>query len=281
MTAGVVLAAGVWDGLSARIASRSGFDALFVSGFAVAASLGLPDADLYSKEDTVRATRLARRCAPGATIISDMDDGYGNAVNVHYNVREFEHAGADAIFIEDQVAPKRCPLSVMDEPELISTDEAVSKIRAAVDGRANPETVIIARTDAGVADIPRRAEAYAAAGADVILPLAKDEAFGLEGWAALAASLDVPLAAFSASDTWLERELTLEVADQVGVRLIMQSLQGLYAAAHALTATYAGIRGGEIPDAVAKNLMRHGDFVELIGFPELEELQKTYIPEAN
>lgn len=273
----LVVAAGVWDGLSARLASNAGYDSFFVSGFAVAASLGLPDADIYSKADVLHATRVVRRAVEGQ-IIADMDDGYGNGVNVHYNVREFEAAGADAFFIEDQVAPKRCPLSVSQVPELISTEEASGKIRAAAAGRSNPETLIIARTDAGATEIARRAEAYALAGAEAILPLAMDEAFDLDHWAELGRSTGLPLVALLTPSTWLEREMTPEVARQVGVRIIIHPLQSVYAASGAMRSTFERMRSGEPLPEVSETAMKHQDFIEMIGFPEVERLQKLFVP---
>lgn len=101
-----VYAAGVWDGLSATLAAAAGFRCLFVSGFAVAASLGLPDADLYTRADMTRAVGVAAR-AGGLPVIADLDTGWGNAVNAYHAARDFERAGAAALMLEDQISPSR------------------------------------------------------------------------------------------------------------------------------------------------------------------------------
>jgi len=166
----IVLAPGVYDALTALLAERAGFEALYLSGASVAyARLGRPDIGLVTEtelEDTL--SRIAERV--GAPVIVDADTGFGNALNVQRAVKRLERVGAAAIQLEDQSLPKRC--GHLDGKSLVSTGEMVGKVRAAVDARASAETLIVARTDAvaveGLEPALERAEAYLAAGADVL-----------------------------------------------------------------------------------------------------------------
>jgi 2-methylisocitrate lyase-like PEP mutase family enzyme len=147
---------------------RAGFPAVYMSGAAVSASLGYPDYGLVTMSEMVeRAGVIARSVS--IPVVSDADTGYGNELNVTRTVREFEARGVAAIHIEDQVSPKRC--GHLDNKELIGRDAYVSKIRAAVAARQDPDFVIIARSDArtvnGFDDAIERVNAALAAGADV------------------------------------------------------------------------------------------------------------------
>lgn len=164
----VVVAPGVCDALSAAIAADAGFEALYVSGAAIAyTKLGRPDIGLVSMAEVAdHVALLADRVA--VPLIVDADTGYGNALNVQRTVRAFERAGAAAIQLEDQTFPKRC--GHLDGKGVIPAAEMVGKIRAAVDARK--QALIIARTDAaaleGLAAALDRARLYAEAGADVL-----------------------------------------------------------------------------------------------------------------
>ncbi|MGH2405446.1 MAG: isocitrate lyase/PEP mutase family protein [bacterium] len=165
----LLIAPGVFDGLSARIAAAAGFEALYASGGAIARSAGVPDLGLLSFSEVL--TRL-REIVDATTlpVIADADTGYGNALNVFRTLREFERLGVAALHLEDQVSPKKC--GHYAGKELVSEDEMVGKLRAAQDARTDPDLVLIARTDAraveGLAGAIRRANRYAEAGADVI-----------------------------------------------------------------------------------------------------------------
>ena len=162
----------VYDGLSARIAQQVGFRAVAFSGNAVSASLlGMPDVGMLGmSENLEHVGRIARQL--DVPVICDADTGYGGVLNVVRTVQEFEAAGIAAIHIEDQVTPKRCGLLPQGIP-VVSQDEHVQKIRAAVQARRSPDFWIIARTDAksmhGLEDAARRARAYVEAGADAAI----------------------------------------------------------------------------------------------------------------
>jgi len=167
---GVVLAPGVYDGLSSLIASRAGAKALYLSGASIAYSrFGNPDLGLVDMTEVgeIIAAITDRVDTP---LIADADNGYGNALNVKRTMRTFERAGAAAIQLEDQTLPKRC--GHLASKSLVSQGEMVGKVKAACDSRTSSDTLVIARTDAiaveGLDAALERAHAYADAGADVI-----------------------------------------------------------------------------------------------------------------
>ena len=165
----VVVAPGVWDGLSARLVARAGFPAAYATGGGIARSMGYPDLGLLSLSEI--AARLANIVEhAGVPVIADADTGYGNALNAQRAVREFERAGAAALHLEDQTFPKRC--GHYDDKSVVPAVEMAQKLRAARDAMTDSDIVLIARTDAlaveGLDAAVERAHAYAAAGADVI-----------------------------------------------------------------------------------------------------------------
>jgi 2-methylisocitrate lyase-like PEP mutase family enzyme len=166
----ILLAPGVFDALSALLAEQAGFEAIYLSGASVAYTrLGRPDIGLVTANEveSIVANIRERVAIP---LIVDADTGFGNAINVQRTVRMFERAGAAAIQLEDQSLPKRC--GHLDGKTLVSADEMVGKIKAALDARQSAATLIIARTDAlavdGLDAALERAERYAKAGADVL-----------------------------------------------------------------------------------------------------------------
>ena len=176
----IVIAPGIYDPLTALIAERAGFEALYVSGAAIAYTrLGRPDIGLVSMSEVVETVALIRDRVR-AHLVVDADTGYGNALNVERAVRLLERAGANAIQLEDQDFPKRC--GHLDDKTLIPAQEMAGKIKAAVDVRASSETLIIARTDAiaveGFDGAVARAALYRDAGADILFieaPRQRDE----------------------------------------------------------------------------------------------------------
>jgi len=166
----ILVAPGIFDGLSALIAARAGFEALYLSGASIAYTrFGRSDLGLVSVTEVVE-TLAAIRERVELPIIADGDTGFGNALNVMRTVRLFERAGANAIQIEDQVTPKRC--GHLDGKALIPAAEMVGKIKAALDARRSAETLIVARTDSVAAEgldaALERAERYAEAGCDLL-----------------------------------------------------------------------------------------------------------------
>lgn len=166
----IVIAPGVYDMISARLADRMDFDALYMTGYGTVAShLGLPDAGLATYTDMVG--RVTQICGGTRTpLVADADTGYGGLLNVRHTVRGYEHAGAQAIQIEDQETPKKCGHTT--GRRVVPIADMVAKVKVAVESRASRDTLIIARTDArtelGLDEALRRGEAYARAGADLV-----------------------------------------------------------------------------------------------------------------
>ncbi len=177
---GILVAPGVYDALTAALATEAGFEALYLSGAAVAYTrLGRPDIGLTSVTEMADTMALIRdRVA--VPVIIDADTGFGNALNAQRTMRLYERAGANALQVEDQTFPKRC--GHLSDKSLIPTNEMTGKLAAMADARRSEETLIIARTDAiaveGFEAALGRAEAYSAAGADILFieaPRSRDE----------------------------------------------------------------------------------------------------------
>lgn len=165
----ILLAPGAFDGLGAKLIERAGFPLVYATGGGIARSMGLPDLGLLSCTEVLQRVREIVH-STSLPVIADADTGYGSAVNVVRTVREFEEAGVAGFHIEDQIFPKRC--GHYEGQSLISSEEMAGKIQAAVNARQDPQTVIIARTDArsvyGLEEAISRARLFLQAGADAI-----------------------------------------------------------------------------------------------------------------
>jgi 2-methylisocitrate lyase-like PEP mutase family enzyme len=166
----IVVAPGVYDALTAHLAERAGFSTLYVSGAAIAYTrLGRPDIGLVAMNEVADTISMISDRVR-ADLVVDADTGYGNALNVGRTIRLFERAGAKAIQLEDQAFPKRC--GHLDHKAIIPAEEMIGKIKAALDARRSPETLVIARTDAvaveGFDHAVARAVSYRDAGADIL-----------------------------------------------------------------------------------------------------------------
>src|SRR5439155_16644037 len=184
---------GVFNALVARMAERLGFRAMYLSGGALSAGMGVPDVGLLSLHEFVDFARSLALAVP-LPLLCDADTGFGEALNVERTVRLFEKAGAAGIHLEDQVLPKRC--GHLSGKSLVAPEAMVSKIRAAVAARGDPDFVIMARTDArgvnGYDDAVERAQQYLEAGADAVFPEALETP---DEFAAFARDVQAPLLA--------------------------------------------------------------------------------------
>ena len=168
---GMVAAPGVFNAISAIIAEKHGFKALYLSGSGVAGAMGLPDLSLTSLSEIAEEVRRIKLVSK-LPLIVDIDTGFGEVLNVERTIREIERAGASAVHIEDQVLPKKC--GHLEGKKLIEVDEMIEKVEAACKARVNKDFMIIARTDArsvdGIDNAIERAKLYLKAGADGIFP---------------------------------------------------------------------------------------------------------------
>ncbi len=236
---------GVYDGLSALLARKAGAGALYLSGAAYSASLGIPDVGLFGLEELVERTRVVVR-ACGLPVIVDADTGFGGALNVVRAVRELEAAGAAAVQIEDQVSPKRC--GHLEGKELVGADVMAEKVAAAA--HAADRTLIVARTDAaaveGVAAAIDRARRYLQAGADVIFPeaLTREEELEEVASALAPAPLLANLTEFGKTPL-----LGAGRVGELGYRIAIFPVSALRVAAKAIEALYADLvaTGTQVP----------------------------------
>jgi 2-methylisocitrate lyase-like PEP mutase family enzyme len=188
----LIVAPGVYDGISAALVGKLGFPAAYMTGAGVsAAGYGLPDVGLLTLTEMAERARVLVGLLD-VPIIADADTGYGSPINVVRTVIEYEHAGVAAIQLEDQVFPKRC--GHLAGKEVIDARRFEVTLRAALEARTNPDTIIIARTDAraplGVGEAISRGSAYAEAGADVIFVEAPETIDEIE---LIAREVDAPL----------------------------------------------------------------------------------------
>jgi 2-methylisocitrate lyase-like PEP mutase family enzyme len=269
-----VLAPGVYNALSAKQVEHEGFDALYVTGFGTAASLGYPDVGLVTQTEMV--TNLRYICqSVSIPVIADADTGYGNPVNVVRTVREYEQAGVAAFHMEDQVFPKKC--GFFEGKQVVALEEHVQKVRAAVDARSDPHLVIIARTDAlavnGWDDVVRRCHAYRDAGADLVFVDGIKTTEDLITYSDLLAKKGVPC-------LYNGELVSIEEASDRGFKV--QIIAGL-----ALSAIYRATVGAMqalVNTGSADAYIQHfetpppGDgFNELLGLPAVYEIERRYV----
>jgi len=269
-----ILAPGAYDALSARLIEAAGFPAVYMTGFGSAASLlGRPDVGLLGMSEMVdNARRIAGAVA--VPVIADADTGYGNPITLIRTVHEYENAGVAAIHIEDQLSPKKC--GHMEGKQLVSVEDMVAKVRAAVAARRT-DLVLIARTDAGAVEgldgALNRARLYREAGADVIFFEAPQSEAEIE---TVAHELsDVPLLF-----NWAEGGKTPPIAyarlRELGFRIVIFPIGAMLAATRAIRDLLQTIRADGTPAAALAGLPRFGEFLDFIGLPEIQALEQRF-----
>src|SRR5690606_31248444 len=262
-----VLAPGVFDGISVRLAETMPFRALYMTGYGVTAShLGLPDAGLATYTDMVGRARTIAGVA-SKRLIAGADTGCGGLLNGRHTVRGYEDAGVAAIQIEDQEMPKKCGHT--PGRRVVPLDEMVLKIRVAVDSRSSGDTLIVARTDArtslGLDEALRRAAAFQAAGADVIFVESPESEAEMQR---IGREVDAPLLA-NMVPGGRGPAIPADTLQAWGYAVAIWPEAGFTAAAEAMRRAYAppsaeGTAGGTgVP-----TLSRAGAMHELMGFPD-------------
>ncbi|MES2535167.1 MAG: isocitrate lyase/PEP mutase family protein [Pseudomonadota bacterium] len=265
---------GIFDGISAKVAESAGFQALYMTGYGVAASyLGLPDAGIATYTDMVnRVAQLAKTTA--LPLIADADTGYGGLLNVMHTVAGYEAAGAAAIQIEDQEFPKRC--GHMLGRRVIPTQDMVAKIRVAVDTRSDPNFLIVARTDSltslGVDEAMRRAEQYAMAGADILFIEGPES---IEEMARIGAAFDLPLISSVVKGGRTPVLTTKELA-QLGYKIALFPTLGFLAASKAMEIGFKSLLAGTSSDDFNVPLYDFKAFSSLMGFDQVTALDDKY-----
>jgi 2-methylisocitrate lyase-like PEP mutase family enzyme len=272
---GLVVAPGIFEMISAKIADRMGFDCLYMTGYGVVAShLGLPDAGLATYSDMVgRVAQIARMTR--TPFIADGDTGYGGLLNVQHAVRGYEAAGACGIQLEDQEFPKKC--GHMPGRRVIPAADMAAKVRVAVDSRSDPDFLVIARTDArttlGLDEALRRAEAYLEAGADVLFvesPESVDEMRAIG-----ARFKGVPLLA-NMVEGGRTPVLSQAELEEIGYKIAIFPALGFLAAGAALETVYAALRRAGSSKDAGVPLYDFQAFSELMGFGAVAEFERRY-----
>jgi methylisocitrate lyase len=264
-----LLVPGAHNALAGRLAKQAGFEALYLSGAALSASYALPDVGLLTLDELVRAARAIVR-ATGLPLIADGDTGYGETLNVVRLVRELEEVGAAAVQLEDQEMPKRC--GHLEGKRLVSQDVMLVRLRAALYARR--ELLIIARTDAlavsGLEDAIARAQAYVAAGADIIFP----EGVRTEAeYAAFRRALNVPLLA-NMTEFGKTPYLTAAQFQSLGYNLVIYPVSSLRLAARAIADGYATLREAGTLEGLLPRMLTRQELYEVIEYSGHEALEQ-------
>jgi len=268
-------APGVFDLVSARIADRMGFPALYMTGYGVvASSFGLPDAGLASYTEMV--DRVKTIAAGTLTpLIADGDTGYGGLLNVQRTVRGYEQAGAVAIQLEDQKIPKKCGHT--PNRRVIPVDDMVAKIRVAVAARESENFLVIARTDArtqyGLAEAIGRGQAFAKAGADVVFVEAPES---VDEMIEICREIDGPLMAnmVNGGKTPL---LSAEKLKDLGYQIVIFPGTALLAAGSAVQSVYQHLKATGSSRGLPTPLYDFEEFSRLMGFEEVWAFEKKWM----
>ena len=263
---------GAHDALTATLIRQAEFKAYFIGGFPVAGVRhGLPDVGLLGGREFLEAYRDIIQANP-APVLVDADNGYGDVKNVVHTVHQLERIGAQALFFEDQVSPKRC--GHIAGKALVSTEEMSAKIKAAARERIHPDTFIIARTDArevhGMDEALRRGEAYLKAGADGLFIEAPTS---IEEMALIGRTFDVPQLAnmLEGGRTPILKPAELE---QLGFRIVIYGISILMRYVKTIQETLADIKSGELK--LSGTGVTFNEYKQLIGFDEWSRIEGDY-----
>ena len=273
-----VVLAGAHDALTARLVEEAGFDGVWASGFEISASFGVPDASILTMTEMLDASRRMA-AAVGVPVVADCDTGFGNAINAMRTVEAFERAGIAGLCIEDNVFPKRCSFYPGMKRLLADADEQAMKIRAALAARADPEFVVIARTEAliagwGLDEALRRGRAYADAGADAILihsnlTTSDDVARFAEQWDRVTPLVCVPTTYHAA---------TVDELARFGFKTVIFANHGLRAAIRAVQETLGELRQARRAAAVEDRIVPLSEVYRLVGLAGLKVEEHEYLP---
>jgi phosphoenolpyruvate phosphomutase len=276
---GLVPMVGAHDALSAKLIEAAGFPVVWSSSFAVsAAQRAVPDVNLLTMTENLQAALYIDQ-AVAAPVIADVDNGYGNVVNVVRTVQEYERAGIAGICMEDNVFPKKCSLYPGMKRELLSVEEFAGKVRAAVDTRKDPDFVLIARVEAliagwGMKEALRRAHAYADAGADMVLMHSKSKTAAevlefLRRWDRPTPVVLVPT---------LYPSVTFEALEQAGVKMVIWANQVLRGAVRGMQQTLETLARERRLDALDPHIVPLEEIYRHVGVDEFKAIEDAYLP---
>jgi methylisocitrate lyase len=267
----IVQMPGAHNGLAARQAARAGFEALYLSGAAMSASMGLADLGIITVDEVTFFIRQVAR-ASGLPVLVDGDTGYGEALNVMHMVRSFEEAGAAAVHIEDQLLPKKC--GHLNDKKLADARDMAAKVHAA--RRARRDLVIVARTDAvaseGMDAAIARARMYVEAGADAIFPEALTNADMFRTFAERLPGL--PLLA-NMTEFGRTPFFTAEEFAAMGYKMVIWPVSSLRVAAKAQEELYDSIRTYGGAHKMVDRMLTRAELYATIDYSDYEKLDNT------
>jgi len=273
---GIIIAPGADNAFTAKIIEQTGgFQAVYMTGSGASANIiGMPDIGMLTMtEMATQAKHLAM--ATKLPVIADADTGYGNALNVMRTVREYERAGVAGIHIEDQELPKKC--GHFEGKRLISQDEMVGKIKAALDASEDPDFVVIARVDAraslGFDEAMNRAQAYVDAGADGIFFEAPQS---VEEMRAVPQTIKVPLLVNMVAMGGKTPALTVKELEEMGYKIVIFPLDTQCAAIKAIQEVMLELKAVGSTKGFAKRMITFDEYKSLLGLPEYTEMERKY-----
>lgn len=270
---GILQLPGAHNGMAAIQARNAGFDALYLSGAAMSASMGLPDLGIITVEEVAFFIRQVAR-ASGLSVLVDGDTGYGEALNVMHMVRTFEDAGAAAVHIEDQILPKKC--GHLNDKKLASPHDMVAKVAAAA--RARRHLYLIARTDAvaseGLDAAVGRARLYLEAGADAIFPEALTSAEMLRAFAE--ALPGVPLLA-NMTEFGRTPYFTASEVEAMGYKMVIWPVSSLRVANKAQEKLYGAIARDGTTKAMLAEMQTRSELYSTLGLNAYEKLDASIV----
>jgi 2,3-dimethylmalate lyase len=278
----LVVAIGAHDALSAMMVEQAGFNAIYIGSFATEATfLGKPDLAMMSKTERLMIARNIVK-AVDIPVIADMEEGYGNALNVMDAVRDFEATGLAGVHIDDEVLPSKCPfLPGIPQNSLISVEEMCGKIKAALDARRNPHFKIIVRCDVigtmnrdqyyrerRIEEVAARSNAYAKAGADAIFVMALTS----EEISYFADSIQAPLVGIFAT----VEPIAIREFERAGYQMVLGSLVSLYMAARGLRDGLKALHETGDWNAVQDKMIDDAEFFRIVGLQKYGDLYRRY-----
>ena len=271
----LLVAPGCFDGLSARLVEEAGFEAAYLSGGAVARSMGIPDIGLVTMSESIeRAAQVVS--AIKIPIIADADTGYGNAVNLWRTVREFERAGVAAIHIEDQITPKRC--GHLDGKEVIPLGEMTQKLQAALAARSDLDFCIIARTDArgvnGFDDAIERGQAFAKLGVDAIFVEAPQSEEELAEIPKRIPNIPLLVNVFKGGKTPM---LPVERLEKMGYRIAIYPSETQRAAIHAMRNALSTLKRDGTTESIDAALTTFKERDKIVNLDGWQKIEKSYM----
>ncbi len=273
----VIVAPGVYDCVSAKIAEQLSFPAVYMGGWVTNSSIyGKPDVGFITLTEMVWHARNITSSV-NVPVLADADTGYGNPLNVIRTVQEYEKAGVAGIHIEDQAFPKKC--GNMPGRHVIPREEMIAKIKAAVDARKNDDFVIVVRSDAyidyGINEIIERGVAFAEAGADAYFPILYTSPNVKEDLKKIRAAIDIPLM-LTLTHYGTVAYISVQEYVELGCRLLVSPFSAQACAAYALKQFLLELKEKGSFKAYADKMISFDEFTRILGLPEINALEEKY-----